>query len=186
MLTLFRTVTQRSDERRAIPWDTLMTDFFVTLITTTMHELREPRPLPNPYPGPRDRAPAFHGSRLASKLRALTPKQCARTALVARLEGVFMSIKELLRIGLGVLAFGYAASVAGVARAAPPASLDAPSTAPAGSKLPVKWAGPGESLDAIGIVMAGAPDNASFKGSPTYNQGHNPAYVVVCGSRTSS
>jgi four helix bundle protein len=45
MLTLFRTVTQRSDERRAIPWDTLMTDFFVTLITTTMLELQEPRPL---------------------------------------------------------------------------------------------------------------------------------------------
>lgn len=45
MLTLFRTVTQRSDERRAIPWDTLMTDFFVTLITTTMHQLQEPKPL---------------------------------------------------------------------------------------------------------------------------------------------
>jgi DDE_Tnp_1-associated len=45
MLTLFRTVTQRSDERRAIPWDTLLTDFFVTLVTTTMHELRDPRPL---------------------------------------------------------------------------------------------------------------------------------------------
>jgi len=45
MLTLFRTVTQRSDERRAIPRDTLMTDFFVTLITTTMLELQEPRPL---------------------------------------------------------------------------------------------------------------------------------------------
>lgn len=45
MLTLFRTVTQRSDERRAIPWDTLITDFFVALITTTMHDLQEPRPL---------------------------------------------------------------------------------------------------------------------------------------------
>ena len=45
MLTLFRTVTHRSDERRASPWDTLMTDFFVTLITTTMLELQEPRPL---------------------------------------------------------------------------------------------------------------------------------------------
>ena len=45
MLTLFRSVTQRSDERRAIPWDTLMTDFFGTLITTTMFELQEPRPL---------------------------------------------------------------------------------------------------------------------------------------------
>jgi len=45
MLTLFRTITQRSDERRAIAWDTLMTDFFVTLITTTMLDLQEPRPL---------------------------------------------------------------------------------------------------------------------------------------------
>ena len=45
MLTLFRTITQRSDEWRAIAWDTLMTDFFVTLITTTMLDLQEPRPL---------------------------------------------------------------------------------------------------------------------------------------------
>jgi hypothetical protein len=42
---LFRSVTQRSDERRATPWQTLMTDLFVALITTTQHELREPKPL---------------------------------------------------------------------------------------------------------------------------------------------
>jgi len=44
MLALFRSVTQRSDERRAIPWDTLMTDFFVTLISTEL-ELQDPKPL---------------------------------------------------------------------------------------------------------------------------------------------
>ena len=45
MLTLFRSVTQRSDERRATPWETLMTDLFVALITTTELELRDPKPL---------------------------------------------------------------------------------------------------------------------------------------------
>jgi hypothetical protein len=45
MLALFRSVTQRSDERRATPWIALMTDFFVALITTTEHELRDPQPL---------------------------------------------------------------------------------------------------------------------------------------------
>jgi hypothetical protein len=44
-LALFRSVTQRSDERRAIPCDTLMTDLFVALITTTELELRDPKPL---------------------------------------------------------------------------------------------------------------------------------------------
>jgi len=45
MLALFRSVTQRSDERRATPWQVLMIDFFVALITTTDHELRDPKPL---------------------------------------------------------------------------------------------------------------------------------------------
>jgi len=45
MLALFRSVTQRSDERRAAPWKTLLTDFIVALITTTEHELRDPKPL---------------------------------------------------------------------------------------------------------------------------------------------
>jgi len=44
-LALFRSVTQRSDERRATPWQTLMADLFVALITTTDHDLREPKPL---------------------------------------------------------------------------------------------------------------------------------------------
>ena len=45
MLALFRSVTQRSDERRATPWQVLMTDFFVALISTTELELRNPKPL---------------------------------------------------------------------------------------------------------------------------------------------
>jgi hypothetical protein len=45
MLALFRSVTQRSDERRATPWQTLMTDLFVSLISTTELELRDPKPL---------------------------------------------------------------------------------------------------------------------------------------------
>ena len=45
MLALFRSVTQRSDERRATPWQTLMTDLLVALITTTDNELRDPKPL---------------------------------------------------------------------------------------------------------------------------------------------
>ena len=45
MLALFRSITQRSDERRATPWETLMTDLFVALITTTEHDLRDPKPL---------------------------------------------------------------------------------------------------------------------------------------------
>jgi hypothetical protein len=45
MLALFRSVTQRSDDRRLTPWDALMTDFFVALITTTEQELRDPKPI---------------------------------------------------------------------------------------------------------------------------------------------
>ena len=45
MLALFRSVTQRSDERRAAPWQTLMTELFVALISATELELRDPKPL---------------------------------------------------------------------------------------------------------------------------------------------
>jgi hypothetical protein len=44
-LALFRSFTQRSDERRAAPWKTLMTDLFVALSSTTELELRDPKPL---------------------------------------------------------------------------------------------------------------------------------------------
>jgi hypothetical protein len=46
ILTLFRSVTQRSDERRAVPWKTLMTDVLFALVTTTDYQLRNPQPLP--------------------------------------------------------------------------------------------------------------------------------------------
>jgi hypothetical protein len=42
LLTLFRSVTQRSQERRAVPWKGLMTDCFFALITTTTTELSRP------------------------------------------------------------------------------------------------------------------------------------------------
>jgi hypothetical protein len=45
MLALFRGVTQRSDERRATPWQEIMTDFFVALISTTELQLLNPKPL---------------------------------------------------------------------------------------------------------------------------------------------
>ena len=45
MLALFRSVTQRPDERRATPWRTLMTDLFIAPITTTDNELKDPKPL---------------------------------------------------------------------------------------------------------------------------------------------
>jgi hypothetical protein len=46
ILTLFRSVTQRSDERRAVPWKTLMTDVLFALVTSTEYQLRNPQPLP--------------------------------------------------------------------------------------------------------------------------------------------
>lgn len=44
LLALFRTVTQRSDERRAMPWKTLMSDCFFALVSTTAAELARARP----------------------------------------------------------------------------------------------------------------------------------------------
>jgi len=45
-LSLFRSVTQRSDERRDGPWKTLMSDCFFALITTTATEpSRPPKPV---------------------------------------------------------------------------------------------------------------------------------------------
>lgn len=46
LLALFRSVTQRTDERRAVPWKTLMSELAFSLITTTDDELtnrRQPR-----------------------------------------------------------------------------------------------------------------------------------------------
>ena len=48
LLTLFRSVTQRSDERRRVPWKTLMGEVFLALITTTEQHLRSLRRHPIP------------------------------------------------------------------------------------------------------------------------------------------
>jgi hypothetical protein len=41
LLALFRSVTQRSDARRAVPWKTLMSEIFFALVTTTERELKK-------------------------------------------------------------------------------------------------------------------------------------------------
>lgn len=40
LLTLFRSVTQRSDDRRVMPWKSLISELAFALVTTTEHELR--------------------------------------------------------------------------------------------------------------------------------------------------
>ena len=44
ILTLFRSVTQRSDERRHVPCKDLMRDLFVAFLTTTEQQIRDLRP----------------------------------------------------------------------------------------------------------------------------------------------
>lgn len=44
LLALFRSVTQRSEQRRAVPWKALMTDCFFALVSTTVAELASPQP----------------------------------------------------------------------------------------------------------------------------------------------
>ena len=39
LMTLFRTVTQRSDAKRAVPWKTLMRDLWGTLTSATEEQL---------------------------------------------------------------------------------------------------------------------------------------------------
>ncbi len=43
LLALCRSVTQRTDERRAVPWKTLMSELAFALVTTTHDELKERR-----------------------------------------------------------------------------------------------------------------------------------------------
>lgn len=70
--------------------------------------------------------------------------------------------------------------VAQTAHAAEPTpSLQAPATAGAGSKVAVRWTGPGKGPDQIGVLPAGSPDNTAPKGYPCYPFGHNPAYCVL-------
>jgi hypothetical protein len=61
------------------------------------------------------------------------------------------TIVRLLVVVVGTLGSAHAVG------ADPPASLAAPAKAPAGSKVAVKWTGPGYGLDTIAIVPAGSP-----------------------------
>jgi hypothetical protein len=88
------------------------------------------------------------------------------------------TILRLLLVVIGILHPAWAEA------ADPPASLEAPLTATAGSKVAVKWSGPGNSLDRIAAVPAGSPDNTFPKGLPCYPGGSKdanlrPAYVKV-------
>jgi hypothetical protein len=40
LLSLFRSVTQRSEERRQVPWKRLMRDMLFALVTTTGQQLQ--------------------------------------------------------------------------------------------------------------------------------------------------
>jgi hypothetical protein len=44
ILTLFRSVTQRSDDRRLVPWKSLRVDVFFALVATTEHHLHRLNP----------------------------------------------------------------------------------------------------------------------------------------------
>ncbi len=57
-------------------------------------------------------------------------------------------------------------------------SLDAPETAPAGSRVAVKWTGPGDKNDVIGIVPANAPDKAHAQNND-FLFAANPVHLTV-------
>jgi Ca-activated chloride channel family protein len=84
-----------------------------------------------------------------------------------------MKIGTASRLFAVVAAIPYATSAA----AESPATLDAPARAPAGSRVVIKWTGPGSSMDRIGVVPAGAPDATFPKGLPCYPAASHPATV---------
>jgi Ca-activated chloride channel homolog len=85
-----------------------------------------------------------------------------------------MKAGTVSRILLVVAAVPCAAYAVGADR---PASLDAPAAAPAGSRVVIKWTGPGNSMDRIGVVPVGAPDATFPKGLPCYPADSHPATV---------
>ena len=87
-----------------------------------------------------------------------------------------MNMRAFLQVVVGVWVMG---CVGGAAADPPAASVDAAATAPAGSKLSVKWTGPGVGSDLIGIVPAGTPDNKYPIGSNDFAKFRNPARVTV-------
>ena len=52
LLTLFRSVTQRSDDQRAVPWPLLLRDVLLTLVAATDDQLDGLRPRAGPPPPP--------------------------------------------------------------------------------------------------------------------------------------
>jgi Mg-chelatase subunit ChlD len=84
-----------------------------------------------------------------------------------------MNIRALISLCVSLMGAGVA-----TAHADPAPSLDAPATAPAGSKLRVKWTGPGKNLDQIGVVPAGTPDTTAPT-RYTFAQNDNPAQVTL-------
>ena len=80
------------------------------------------------------------------------------------------SVRRLV-VAVGTLCSAYAAG------ADPPASLDAPATATAGTSVDVKWTGPGGMLDQIVAVPAGSPDNTAPEGLPCYPGGTETSHL---------
>jgi hypothetical protein len=88
-----------------------------------------------------------------------------------------MTFQALLRTMLGVCVVLCTGAI-GWAQA--PVSLDAPATAPGGSKVPVKWVGPALAYDMVGVVAAGSSDATlprAFHGS--YVRRGNPVHVLL-------
>jgi hypothetical protein len=85
-----------------------------------------------------------------------------------------MKIATVLRLLVVVAAIPSAAYAAGAHSAA---SLDAPAQAQAGSRVVIKWTGPGNSMDRIGVVLAGAPDATFPQGLPCYPAATHTATV---------
>ncbi|HET9931425.1 MAG TPA: VWA domain-containing protein [Polyangiaceae bacterium] len=91
-----------------------------------------------------------------------------------------MKLGTILRLLLAMLGILYSAR----AVADPTASLEAPASATAGSKVAVKWTGPAGMLDRIAALPAGSPDTTAPKGLPCYPAGSKdaqlrPAYVKL-------
>ena len=91
-----------------------------------------------------------------------------------------MKIGTMLRLLLVLVGVLHATAAA----ADPHATLEAPATATAGSKVAVKWSGPAGGLDRIAAVPAGSPDSTAPKGLPCYPAGSKdaqsrPAYVPL-------
>jgi hypothetical protein len=87
-----------------------------------------------------------------------------------------MNIRAFLRVAVAVVGMFWAA---GAAADPPAASVDAPATAAAGSKLSVKWTGPAGGPGVIGIIPAGSPDHKYPAVYNAYPKFRNPVRVTV-------